>query len=198
VLTRDEDFTFLYSCLRKASQKNSLAIHAWVFMNNHLHLLVTPGEESSLPKTMQSVGRRYSHYFNSTYHRSGSLWEGRYKCSLIETERYLLCCYRYIEMNPVRAGIVVNPADYPYSSFHANALGKTDHLVTPHPVFIAFVNGVSESKTSDEVKSDRQFYIDLCREGLDRKLLSEIRRGTERNSGIGSTDFLLKIAKLRS
>lgn len=77
---------------------------------------------------MQSVGRRYAQYFNRTYHRSGSLWEGRYKSALVDTERYLLACYRYIELNPVRAGIVRKPEDYPYSSYQANGLGKADHL----------------------------------------------------------------------
>jgi putative transposase len=94
---------------------------------------------------MQSVGRRYAQYFNRTYHRSGSLWEGRYKSALVDTERYLLACYRYIELNPVRAGIVRRPEDYPYSSYHANGLGKADRLVTPHEIYLQLTGQGSES-----------------------------------------------------
>ena len=95
ILVRDDDFRFFYKCLRDAARRNSLAIHAWVFMHNHMHLLATPGNAQSLPKTIQSVGRRYAQYFNRCYHRSGALWEGRYKSSLVETDRYLLSCYQY-------------------------------------------------------------------------------------------------------
>jgi len=132
VLARHEDFQFLYRCLREAVTRHGVSVHAWVFMHNHLHLLVTPADEQALPRAMQSVGRRYAQYFNRTYHRSGSLWEGRYKAALVDTERYLLACYRYIELNPLRAGIARRPADYPYSSYHRNGLGKANGLVTPH------------------------------------------------------------------
>ncbi|MES9822692.1 MAG: transposase [Candidatus Thiodiazotropha sp.] len=97
ILARHEDFRFLYRCLREAAEHNSLAVHAWVFMHNHIHLLATPEDEHSLPRTMQSVGRRYAQYFNRTYHRSGSLWEGRYKSGpAIRTliSRYLIRQYR--------------------------------------------------------------------------------------------------------
>ena len=198
ILARVEDFRYLYQCLKQASQKNQLAIHAWVFMHNHLHLLATPDSPQSLSKTMQSVGRRYAQYFNKQYHRTGSLWEGRYKSSLVDNGRYLLCCYRYIELNPVRAGIVKSPEDYVYSSYHANALGKDDAMITPHSEFIHFVSNVSEpQKTdSDTRQLHRQIYIDLCKETLDRKTLVNIRRGTEKRLGIGQADFLLKVAKL--
>lgn len=147
ILVRNNDFRFLYQCLKKASEKNMLAIHAWVFMNNHIHLLVTPDNKESLPKTMQSVGRRYAEYFNRNNDRSGTIWDGRYKSSLVDTDYYLLACYRYIELNPVRAGIVKKPEDYPYSSFQANALGKTDGLLTPHSLFLEYISQkVSESK----------------------------------------------------
>ena len=109
IFARPDDFRFLYQCLRTAANNNDLAVHAWVFMHNHIHLLVTPSGRQSLPKTMQSIGRRYAQYFNQTYLRSGSLWEGRYKSSLVDTDSYLLSCYRYIELNPVRACIVKNP-----------------------------------------------------------------------------------------
>jgi REP-associated tyrosine transposase len=206
ILVRDDDFRFLYKCLRDAAKLNSLAIHAWVFMHNHLHLLATPCCTQSLPKTMQSVGRRYAQYFNRCYQRSGALWEGRYKCSLVDTDRYLLSCYQYIELNPVRATIVKKPENYPYSSYHANALGKVDSMVTPHEVFVDFVGGsVSGEKVSESKKTDsdtggfcaRGAYRALCAEMLDRKALADIRRGTEKGLGIGAAEFLLKVAGMR-
>lgn len=199
ILARHEDFRFLYQCLYEGSQKHDVAVHAWVFMNNHLHLLVTPADEMGLPRTMQSVGRRYAQYFNRCYHRSGSLWEGRYKSSLVDTDRYLLSCYRYIELNPVRAGIARRPEDYPYSSYHANALGQVDKMLTPHAVYLDFVDmagNVSESKGADSDTRDN--YRELCREMLDRKTLTEIRHGTEKGLGIGQAEFLLRVAKMHS
>ena len=204
ILVRDDDFRFLYKCLRDAARLNSLAIHAWVFMHNHMHMLATPGNAQSLPKTMQSVGRRYAQYFNRCYHRSGALWEGRYKCSLVDTDRYLLSCYQYIELNPVRAAIVKKPEDYPYSSYHANALGKVDLMVTPHEVFISFVGGelsaeraLESQKNNPGAFSARHTYRALCAEMLDRKTLTDIRRGTEKGLGIGTAEFLLKVAGMR-
>lgn len=201
ILTREEDFRFLYQCLRKAAFKNNLSIHAWVFMNNHIHLLATPEHKKSLPKTMQSIGRCYAQYFNRMYHRSGSIWEGRYKSCLIDTENYLLSCYRYIELNPVRAGVARKPEDYAYSSFHANALGMLDSLVSPHVVFRAFISSkVSESKTADSDtlgQGGRSCYRDLCAQLLDRKTLDDIRRGTEKGLGIGSANFMLNLARMR-
>ena len=144
ILARHDDFQYLYRCVRDAASRNGLAVHAWVFMQNHLHLLVTPETEQSLPRAMQSIGRRYAQYFNRTYRRSGSLWEGRYRAGLVDTERYLLTCYRYIELNPVRAGIVKRPEEYVYSSYHANGLGKEDPLVMPHGVFLALVQGAMQ------------------------------------------------------
>ncbi len=201
VLISEDDFRFLYQCLRDAADKNTLAIHAWVFMNNHIHLLVTPDNEKSLPKTMQSVGRRYAEYFNRTYQRSGPLWDGRYKSSLIDTDNYLLSCYRYIEMNPVRAGIVSQAEHYAYSSFHANALGNVDSMLSPHAVFLDYISQkVSESKIADSdtsIGGNRKRYCELCAESLDRQILSDIRRGTEKGWGIGGAKFLLKVARLK-
>lgn len=211
ILASPEDFRFLYQCLRSASSQHELAVHAWVFMHNHIHLLVTPSHQQSLPKTMQSIGRKYAQYFNRRYQRSGSLWEGRYKSCLVDTENYLLSCYRYIELNPVRAGMVENPEDYPYSSYHANALGKPDPLITPHPEFIAFTDtggGVKSSQLVDVTESAKDLtptptcrrtaYIALCKETLDHKTLTEIRQATNKGLGISQAAFVLKIARLES
>ena len=200
VFMQEDDFRYFYRCLREAAHKNLLSIHAWVLMHNHIHLLVTPANENALAKTMQSVGRRYAHYFNRRYHRTGSLWEGRYKSSLVDTDYYLLSCYRYIELNPVRAGMVIQPEDYAYSSYHANALGKVDSMVTPHELFLDYISVDASVKLSESEKADsdtRRVYRQLCSEVLDRKILSDIRRGTEKGLGIGRADFLLKVAGLR-
>jgi len=195
ILARVEDFRFLYQCVKMAANKNSLAVHAWVFMNNHLHLLATPATSESLPKTMQSIGRKYAQYFNRTYHRSGSLWEGRYKSCLVDTDSYLLSCYRYIELNPVRAGIVKKPEDYVYSSYHSNALGKDDSLVTIHSEFASFA-GIKENLDGSNIGDKRNIYIELCKESIDRKTLTSIRRATEGGLGVGRASFLVKIARM--
>jgi len=151
-MTRLDDFRFMYQCLLGAMAKHGVAVYAWVLMHNHMHLLLTPPRAESLTKAMQSVGRRYARYFNRCYHRSGSLWEGRYKSALVATDDYLISCYRYIELNPVRAGMVHKPEDYPYSSYHANALGKPDKLISTHPLFPA--TGVGVKFDSDTLESD--------------------------------------------
>ncbi len=189
ILARVEDFRFLYRCLLEATEKHSLQVHAWVLMHNHLHLLATPLDALSIPRTMQTVGRRYAQYFNRCYHRSGALWEGRYKAALVDTDRYLLACYRYIELNPVRAGLVRAPADYDYSSYAANALGQVDKLVFPHDVYLQLIGG-------HEGEGERKAYVELFVEPLSRKELVDIRRGTEKGLGIGRADFLLRVAGL--
>ena len=184
VLARHEDFRFLYRCVKEAAEKNAFKIHAWVFMHNHIHLLGTPSSARSLPACMQSVGRRYAQYFNRCYHRSGALWEGRYKSMLVDSESYLLTCYRYIELNPVRAGIVRQAKDYPYSSYAYNALGKTDEMVTAHELYARFV--------ADGLDA----YGCLFDQLLSAKELANIRRATVSGLGVGSADFLLRVAKL--
>ncbi|HEY5791414.1 MAG TPA: transposase [Gammaproteobacteria bacterium] len=198
VLARHEDFRYLYRCLREAAGQHGLAVHAWVFMHNHLHILATPRNERALPRTMQSLGRRYAQYFNRSYRRSGALWEGRYKAALVDTDRYLLACYRYIELNPVRAGIARRPGDYPYSSFRANALGRPDPLLTPHPVFLGLCGAPalgSESAVPTPTPC-RQAYLELFGEALSSEDLTSIRRGTESGLGIGQPAFLLDLARL--
>jgi putative transposase len=106
-----------------------------VLMTNHVHLLMTPHRANAIAKVIQSLGRRYVQYINSTYQRSGTLWEGRYKASVVESETYVLLCSRYIELNPVRSNLVTDPAEYPWSSYQWHALGKSDPLITDHPAY---------------------------------------------------------------
>lgn len=129
------DFRFFLKCLKDAAETQALFIHAYVLMTNHTHLLASPHQDTSIPKTLQSVGRRYVRYFNIKYERTGTLWEGRYRATMIDSERYLLTCMRYIELNPVRAGMVTHPADYPWSSYACNAMGRQDGLIRHHSLF---------------------------------------------------------------
>jgi len=131
------DYGRYLTFLAIAALEHHCAIHAYVLMTNHVHLLVTPTAEDSLPRLIQSVGRRYVRYINDTYARTGTLWEGRYKACLVQTDAYLLACYRYVELNPVRAGMVRDPAHYRHSSFGCNGLGQTDTLISPHSTYLA-------------------------------------------------------------
>jgi len=128
----DADREQMRSLLGENAAQFDVAIHAYVLMDNHFHLLLTPQDQAGLPKMMQAVGRRYVRLFNDTHGRSGTLWEGRYKSALVQSERYLLACMVYLDLNPVRAGIVPRAQDYPWSS-HAHYIGlRNDRLVTPH------------------------------------------------------------------
>jgi putative transposase len=135
IFASEGDFHFFLVCLGKAVSDHGVSIHALVLMANHIHLLATPTTPQGLPKMMQSVGRRYVQQFNRAQQRTGTLWEGRYRAMLIDSERYFFTCMRYIELNPVRAGIVTRPEDYRWSSFHANALGAENALLTPHAIY---------------------------------------------------------------
>lgn len=141
----EEDFAAYAHWLEQYSREYQVAIHAWVFMTNHVHLLVTPEREDSVSRMMQTLGRHYVRYFNYSYKRSGTLWEGRFKSCLVEEENYLLICQRYIELNPVRAGMVGSPADYSWSSYRANGLSKPAKLLTPHHIYIMNLERHSKS-----------------------------------------------------
>jgi putative transposase len=118
--------------LREASEQHRAAIHGYVLMKTHFHLLATPETPTAVEKTMHVLGLRYVRYFNRRYARTGTLFEDRYKSPIVDDERYWITCLRYIELNPVRAGIVASPADYRWSSYRAHAFGTTDPLITQH------------------------------------------------------------------
>jgi len=125
IFASELDYQFFRDALIEASNKHGLALHAYVWMSNHIHLLATPHHENSISKVFQSVGRKYVQYFNYTYKRSGTLWEGRYRATVVDSEQYLLKLMQYIELNPVRAGMTETPANYPWSSHAYYAFGKT-------------------------------------------------------------------------
>lgn len=137
VFFSDEDCQFYLDWLGEYLQKRHIELHAYCLMTNHVHLLLSSPSADALGGLMQDLGRRYVQYVNRTYRRSGGLWQGRYKASFVQSERYLLSCMRYVELNPVRAGMVGAPGDYRWSSYRANALGGLSGLLTPHVEYLA-------------------------------------------------------------
>ena len=130
-----QDYTLYLRLLEYFARQNGCAVHAYCLMPNHVHLLVTPGTETGLALTMKSVAQLYAQHVNKASERTGSLWEGRFRSCLVPTTSYVLACYRYIELNPVAAGIVEQPQGYRWSSYHVNAEGETGSLIEPHPVY---------------------------------------------------------------
>jgi putative transposase len=139
-----KDFRSYLAALGETSAQYGVAIHAFVLMTNHVHLLATPESKDSVSKMMQQLGRKYVSYFNKAHHRTGTLWEGRFKSSTVFSVRYLFACSRYIELNPVRAGLVQSPAKYEWSSYRANALGHCNDLVTPTREWLALGKSVDQ------------------------------------------------------
>jgi len=129
------DRHFYLACLKDAVNRYKVSVHAYVLMTNHTHLLMTPNDEKGISSVMQSLGRRYVQYVNHKYRRCGTLWESRHISSLIQADDYLLCCYRYIEMNPVRAKMVNHPDEYLWSSYQHNAYGRHNPLIQAHPLY---------------------------------------------------------------
>ena len=171
--------------LYAASTANGCAIHAYVLMPNHVHLLVTPQDEYSLPKTMQSLGRQFVRYVNWVYGRSGTLWEGRYRAALIDPDTCFLACARYIEENPLRAKLTQHPRDYDWSSYRANALGNNDALVQAHPAYLAL--------GADSLERQRA-YEALFSGTLDEEFVASLRAATHGGWPFGGDPFKQEIA----
>ena len=129
------DYQRMLDLMEQHSREQGVEIHAYVLMTNHLHLLLTPQKDQALPKMMQAVGRSYVQTFNKAHGRTGTLWEGRYRSTLIQTERYLLACMAYIDLNPVRAHMVAEPDDYIWSSYSHYVGRRNDRLITPHALY---------------------------------------------------------------
>jgi putative transposase len=167
----EDDFQLFRECLLSATRQFDCHVHAYVFMTNHVHLLVTPAGAAGIGNVMQAVGRRYVPRFNRRYDRSGALWEGRYRATVVDSERYLFTCQRYIELNPVRAGMVGDASAYRWSSYAANALGRDHELVSPHDLYLALsVNPASRLRA----------YRALFDSGLPDQELREIRDATHK------------------
>jgi putative transposase len=176
----EEDYHFYLHWLQKSAADWHCAIHSYVLMTNHVHLLVTADRPDGIAKLMQSIGRRYVQYINRSYRRTGSLWEGRFKSSLVQVEEYLLTCMRYIELNPVRANMVNDPALYRWSSYQHNGLGQADVRITPHPLYL----GLGQNE-GDRLAA----YRALFRSELDAAALTDIRLALAQGQPLGSERF---------
>jgi len=182
----DADYQFYLTKLLQACKKHECDLHAYVLMTNHVHLLITPGTEQAIGTALQMLGRYYVQYFNYTYNRTGTLWEGRYKATLIDSEAYLLTCYRYIELNPVRAMDDINhPSAYPWSSYRFNALGEENKLLVAHPEYRRL------GKTD---KQRQRAYRELFRARIPQRTLDEIRQATNKAWVLGNDRFKEMIA----
>lgn len=183
----ERDYRHYLANLHEAANKNDCRVHAYVLMPNHVHLLVTPMTEHGVAHLMQDVGRKYVRYVNRRYQRTGTLWEGRYKSSLIDSEAYLLECMRYIELNPVRGGLVRQPGDYPWSSYACNAHGKMSALLIPHPLMTDL--GIDAQKR-------QHAYQELFKYSLDEDTVDTIRVALNQELVLGSEPFKDKIERL--
>ena len=176
----EQDYQFYLECLNDACKKYKVALHAYVLMTNHVHLLMTPERADGISSVMQSIGRRYVQYINYEYKRSGTLWEGRHKSSLVSVEQYLFKCYRYIEMNPVRASMVDHPADYQWSSYRANAYGERSRIVRPHDLYMSLGNDLNV-----RLETYREFFITE----LDKQDVHDIRQAARFSLPLGDSRF---------
>ena len=186
IFRADADYQFYLEKLQLACEAHGCALHAYVLMTNHVHFLITPLTGQSLPKAMQMLGRYYVQYYNFRYQRTGTLWEGRYRAALIDSEAYLFTCMRYIELNPVRAGIAVHPSAYAWSSYHCNALGRPDAVVTPHGEYHSL------GKTGQERQAA---YRQLFKQHVPEKTVTEIRQATNKAWVLGQTPFKQRMQK---
>ncbi|MBM3514733.1 MAG: transposase [Alphaproteobacteria bacterium] len=177
----ESDYRAYLDWLAEIAADRGLSIHAYVLMPNHVHLLATPKAEDSIPATMQTLGRLYVRRINQMLGRTGSLWEGRYRATVIDSEAYLLRCMRYIELNPVRGKLASKPDGYRWSSYLANAKGRTDALITPHKLFHVF---------------GREAYRALVQDGLSAEELESIRRTVNSGWPLGGDSFRATVARI--
>ena len=182
----DEDCCFYLDWLRQTAGMTGCAVHAYVLMTNHVHLLLSSQTDDGVGALMKALGQRYVQYVNRVYRRSGTLWEGRFRSCLAQEERYLLLCQRYIELNPVRAGMVQHPGEYPWSSYRANAQGDPNVLLTPHLLYLAL---------GQDAVTRQQAYRELFRHEMEPGLVDEIRQAANGNFVLGDSSFGKQIAQ---
>jgi REP-associated tyrosine transposase len=180
----DSDYLVYLAHLRQLSEKYDCAIHAYCLMTNHVHLLVTPSADGACTGLMRDLGQRYVQYFNREHERTGTLWEGRFRSCLAESPRYVVACHRYIELNPVRAGMVDHPSGYPWSSYAVNSGMRSDTLVMPHPDV--------EALGGDPVNRYAA-YRGLFEESLDPVLMQNIREATNAGYPLASDAFKVNV-----
>ena len=182
----DKDYQMYLEWLGEYSQGAGCSIHAYVLMTNHVHLLLTPQAPESAGNLMKRLGQRYVQYINRTYKRSGTLWEGRFRSSIIQHQEYLFRCQKYIEMNPVRAGIVNHPGKYRWSSYQVNGQGHKSNLITPHVLY---------QNLAQDAKQRKLAYRELFSHELESEEIDKIRKAVNGNFALGSSKFTEKISK---
>jgi putative transposase len=173
------DFEALLISLLRASREYELDIHSYTLMTNHFHLVVTPRTANAMSEAMRSASVSYVRYFNRKYIRTGTLFESRYRSFVIDTEEYWFTCMRYVELNPVRAGLVHSCGAYRWSSYAANALGRRDPLITPHQLYLSLGD-------SDGVR--QQHWRKICGHDLTAEELTDIRDASNRGGSLGRSD----------
>ena len=183
----DSDLKAYANWLAEAAAQYDVAIHAWVFMTNHVHLLLTPSSSNALSRCMQYLGRYYVRYFNYRYKRTGTLFEGRFRSSVVQNQTYLLICQRYIELNPVRAGIVSDPADYTWSSYQAHAFGHAARMWQPHPEYLALGQGRATRMSA---------YRKLFTLELETNVIADIRDALNTGLVLGNEQFRREVEQL--
>ncbi len=182
----EEDYHSYLHWLGEALAGTGGRLHAYALMTNHVHLLLTPPDAGAVPRLMISLGRRYVQYINRSYRRTGTLWDSRYKSSLIHADSYLLACMRYIELNPVRAALVDDPAHYRWTSYRGNGLGQADERLTPHEVYLAL--GAADA-------ARRKAYRALFRAELDAAVVDDIRLALNQSQPLGDSRFYARVAR---
>lgn len=181
----DDDYAMYLNILANALRRYQVALHAYVLMTNHVHFLLTPSDSVGISNVMKVVGSRYAQYINRNYQRTGSLWEGRHKSSAIDSERYLLTCYRYIERNPVVAKMVSHPVEYPWSSYPVNAAGADSEFLSPHDEYLNLGRTRAECCAA---------YAALFETDINDDDLQSIRKAAHYGQPLGSVGFKNRIA----
>ncbi|HVT34155.1 MAG TPA: transposase [Nevskiaceae bacterium] len=182
----DDDRLQLLELLGAHARRDKVALHGYVLMDNHFHLLATPATQSGLSAMMQGVGRRYVRYFNQRYQRTGTLWEGRYRATPVQTERYLLACMAYIDLNPVRAGMVARAADYRWSSYGHYAGLRSDPLITTHPLYWQLGNTPFAREAG---------YVELVGQGVAAQTQALLTDTALKGWVLGDVDFVAGLQK---
>ena len=177
IFRAEQDYLFFLLALRYASARHQLDVHSYALMTNHFHIVGTPRAATGLSDAMHVVGTKYVGYFNRRYTRTGRLFEGPFKSSVIDTETYWFTCMRYVELNPVRAGLVSDPADYRWSSYRSNALGVDDRLIAPHSLYASL---------GESAACRQQGWRELCREAIPQEELFEIREAIRCRGVLGN------------
>ena len=186
IFATSADYQLLLDILTENASKFEVHVHAYVLMSNHFHLLATPQTTNGLPQMMQAVGRSYVRYFNRAQQRSGTLWEGRYKSTVIQMDRYLLACMTYLDLNPLRAGLVSQPQDYPWSSCQHYLGRRVDRLVKPHELFWALGNTPFAREAA---------YAEMVRVGIDSVQQAALTESALHGWALGEPDFVADLQK---